>query len=156
MKFCKQSLAMTLMLIAFILLFTVQPNQSHAAGYDSFQQTVTIAAGTSFSTVVIPVTKAAIEHVVIAIPVTCDNTTTASGSTVATVSIANEFNGSTFTPLGWSNKTLTNANLNTIQYCNASAMELNVDGNLDLTIALQKNQTATRTFQLLFYIKSGW
>lgn len=113
-----------------------------SAGFEGIEQTITVDAASTNTTVTIPMERSAIKDVILWVP-TLDATDT------ATASLRVSWNDSTYTPTGWSDKGIAADEDNAIVKCNASQMNIIVDGAITFTCETSTTQTAQRVFKVL-------
>lgn len=142
MKFSFNILA--LVLIAFTLLLFAAPQAR--AGYEGIVETKTMDSGTSIATLTVPLAKSQIKDVIVFVP-TLDADDTCSVSLTV-----NAFDTKTYVPRGWSDKLVGATEDNGVTQCNASALDITVDGSANIKVQTSTNQAAARVFKFLILL----
>jgi hypothetical protein len=142
----KQNLTITITLLAIVALVCLCGTAS-AGDVKGYSVTVTMDAGSSITSVVIPLAKSEIKDVYVWVPTldSGDGTSITLRQTVLGVA--------TVTPRGWTDKGVSGTGDNAIVLCNSSVLDVFCDGNVTVAFQTTTNQAADRTFKVTIFVR---
>jgi len=143
-RWTRTSLAHSLAAALVLSLFAL--GQSAHAGYEVVAQSATIATGTAGTTQSIMLRKCIIRDVIVYCP------TLDSGDT-ASVNVAGVLGDLTYTPTGYTAKSIGATQDGGLIKCNSSQLNIIADGEVRFALLPSSNQIADRTYIIYFLIE---
>ncbi len=120
---------------------------ANAGDVKGYSVTATMDAGSSITSVVIPLAKSEIKDVYVWVPTmdSGDGTSITLRQTVLGVA--------TVTPRGWSDKGVNGTGDNAIVRCNTNVLDAFCDGNVTVAFQATTNQAAARVFKVTIFVR---